>query len=686
MSSPRRTILVALLATIFGVALVPAPVTAADGDADVRVSIRSLSPSTLSAGGDVTMTGTVSNLEDRVWTKAQAYLVIPASPFTTRGQIEDAVENGNAYTGTRVIDAGTFDEVGDLAPGQSTRFRIKVPYERLGITGAEGVYPIGVQILATDADGNRSQTAIARATTFLPLISEDKEAVPASFVWPFLMPDYRGVNGTYADPSGLLESVGAGGQLRNLLDLASSTPREGATILVDPALLVGVDDLAKGRRMPKGFELTDEQRPEVERFLSDLLAIARSGSCWILDFGRPDDLALSENSDLREPLRGAIDQATEKALTTYQLSGRRVSWPTRDGVTRQLLSETRGAGDRPAIVTPSAVPDWERRLGSIVKYDTAGGPAPLFVDDLRVGDGSRTDTVATLRQRLLSDAALATLERTIDPASRADAAILVDPDWDPGVRWATGRLAEAFTASFTQATSLETLLTRPVSAYEGAVPSTAKATPIGRPQLEAAADVVANGQLLSSIISQSDQVDASLARDVAGLLRVRWRLDRSEGLAIATARERRTRAELAKISIEAPPSVTLSSSKGGFPLTIRNDTDEEIRIGVDLDSSNPALAIPAVTPVEVGAGERRTLTVQIDLGTQRATDLTAHLQTPDGQTIGDGTTFKVRSSSISAVLWVAMSLAGVFVLAALARRFHRRRTGRSSEPLADDDD
>lgn len=686
MSSPRRTILVALLATILGVVLLPAPVTAADGDADVHVSIRSLSPSTLAAGNDVTMTGTVSNREDTAWTDVQAYLVMPASPFTTRGQIDEAVENGNAYTGTRIFEVGTFDEVGDLQPGQTSRFRISVPYESLGITGAEGVYPIGVQILATDADGVRSQTAIARATTFLPMISDTKSAVPTSAVWPFLMPDYRGADGDYADPEGLLESVSAGGQLRNLLDLASSTPRQSATVVVDPALLVGVDDLAKGRHLPPDFDVTPEQQAEAQRYLSDLLTLARSGSCWILDFGRPDELALSENSDLRSDLQGAIDLATDKALTTYQLSGRRVSWPTREGVTRELLADVRADADRAVIVTPSAVPDWERRLGSALKYDAAGGPVPMVVDDLRVGDSPPTDTVATLRQRLLSDAALATLERTLDPESRADAVELIDPTWDPGARWATGNLSEAFSASFTQATSLEAMLTSPVASYEGTVPRVAKATPIGRSQLEAASEVVANGQLLSSIISQSDQVDASLARDVAGVLRVRWRLDRPTGLAIATARERRTRAELAKISIEAPPSVTLSSSKGGFPLTIRNDMDEEIRIGVDLDSSNPALAIPDVGSVAVGAGERRTLTVQVDLGSQRTTDLTAHLQTDDGQIIGTGTTFKVRSSSIGTVLWVAMGLAGGFLLIALARRFHRRRTGRTSEPLADDDD
>lgn len=685
MTSPRRTIIVALLAMILGTLLVPGPAVAADGDPDVRVSIRSLSPSHLTSGADVTMTGTVMNRDDTPWTNVQAYLVLPTSPFTTRGQIDDAVENGNAYTGRRIIEVGTFDEIGDLAPGQTSRFRIKVPYASLGITGAEGVYPIGVQILATDADGIRSETAIARATTFLPMIADTKPAVPAAMAWPFLMPDHRSADGTYADPAGLMASVSAGGQLRNLLDLATSTPRDAATILVDPALLVGVDDLANDRHLAKDVELSDDQRLEAQRFLTDLLTLARSGSCWIIDFGRPDDLAVSQSADLRTALRGAIDRATDTTLTKYQLTGRRVSWPSRDGVTRDLLSDIGRDGDRAAIVTPSSVPEWQRRLGSVVNYDTSGGSVPLVVDNRRVGDGT-TDSVATLRQRLLTDAALATLERTIDPASRADAVVLVDPTWDPGARWATGRLSEAFLAPFAQPASLDSMLTSAVSSYEGTVPRTAKASPLGRPQLEAAADIVANGKLLSAIISQSDQVDASLARDVASAVGIRWRLDRPEGLAIATARERRTRAELAKISIEAPPSVTLSSSKGGFPLTIRNDTDEVIRISVDLDSSNPALTIPAVEAVEVGAGERRTLTVQVDLGTQRTTDLTAHLQTDAGQQFGDGATFRVRSSSISAVLWVAMGLAGVFVLVALARRFHRRRTGRTSEPLADDDD
>jgi hypothetical protein len=685
-SSRRCTILVALLLTTLAALAGFVPAGAADDDPGLRVAISSLDPTLLAPGRDVTMTGTVTNGSDRTWSAVQAYLVIPASPFTTRRQIDEAVEGGNTYTGVRVVDPGTFDEIGDLAPGQTAAFQVVVPYEQLGVTGAEGVYPVGVQILATDDTGNRSPTALARATTFLPLVSAATEPVPASVVWPFLMPDHRGPGGNYTDPEGLLTAVGPGGRLRNLLDLAGSTPASGASVVIDPALLVGVDDLAAGRHLPSRLKITDEQKAAAATFLADLLAFARPRSPWILGFDRPDVLALSSNPDLAGSLQGAIDRATEAALATHQLSGRRVTWPTRDGVSGDLLRDLRGNGDSPVIVTPRSLPDWEPRLGSLVQRETTSGPVPLLVDDAEDGDPAGEESVVTLRQRLLSEASLAVLERAIDPESRADAVVVVDPTWDPGADWATGELSTAFAAPFVQPTSLDSLLTRSLATYDGTVPTTARARPISRAQLVAASEIVAKGRILSSIIAQSEGFDAALARDAAEVLAVRWRLDRPAGLAVANARARGAGDELDKITIEAPSSVTLSSSKGGFPLTIRNDTEEEIRIGVDLDSSNPALTIPAVEPVSVAAGERRTLTVQIDLGNQRTTFLTAHLATDDGQTVGAATTFRVRSSSISTVLWIAMGAAGVFVLITLARRFHRRRTGAPTAPSTDDDD
>jgi hypothetical protein len=686
-SRSRRSILVALLVTILGAMAMPGlPAHAADKNPDLSVGIRSLNPSRLSPGATVTMSGTVTNNDDHAWTNVQAYLVIPASPFTTRAQVEQAIQDGSSYTGVRVVDQGTYYELGDLAPQATRSFRVTVPYDKLGVSGAEGVYPVGVQILGTDTDGGRSQDAIARATTFLPMISSTEAPVPASVVWPFLMPDYRGADGRYTDPASLLAAVSTGGRLRNLLDLASHSGH-AATVLIDPALLVGVDDLANGRHLPHAFKLTELQQTEAELFLQDLLRFARAESCWVLDFDRPDDLALAQNPDLSPPLSAAIETATEAALTKFQLSGRRASWPTENGVTSGLLQDARGAGDAPAIVTPGAVPGWDRRQGSLVKYATAAGPIPLFVNDVLDGDVPGQDSVVTLRQRILSEAALAVLQRAIDAESKADAVTMVDPRWNPGRQWAAGKLSAAFDAPFTTGTTLDGLLTRPLSTYDGKIPRTAKDKPLSRIQLAAAADIVAKGRALSSVIPQSSAVDEELSGEVGNVLGVRWRADAATGIAIARARAEQAGAELRKIKIEGPPSVTLSSSKGRFPLTITNGTGEAIRVGVSLDSSNPALRVPDVKPIDIGAGDRHTLTVDIDLGRQNTTTLTARLTSPDGKEIGDPSKdFNVRSSKVGIVLWIAMGLAGLLVLAALVRRFRRQRTRVSSQQAADDDD
>ena len=142
------------------------------------------------------------------------------------------------------------------------------------------------------------------------------------------MPDYRRQDGTYHDPVGTLSLIGAGGRLRNLFDLALTTPLRSSTVLIDPALLVGIDDIANKRHIAKDVEISDAQAIQAKTFLAELLAYLRSQSTWILDFDRPDVLAMANSPDLRRPLADAVDEATESALTTYQLSGRRVTWPT----------------------------------------------------------------------------------------------------------------------------------------------------------------------------------------------------------------------------------------------------------------------------------------------------------------------------------------------------------------------
>lgn len=664
-----------MVLTLAGLAWFPAAAATIKPQLSVRIS--SLSPTQFKPGSTVTMTGKVTNNNKGAWTNVQAYLVMAHAPYTSRSQLDDAISNSTAYTGERVVDLDAIDIMGNLAPGQSRPFTVKVPYGLLGVSGADGIYPVGVQILGTDANGNRSTVAIARATTFLPMLSTaPKDKIAASIGWPFLMPDYRGSDGNYVDPAKLLASIGPGGQLRNLLDLARSTSTNQSTIIVDPALLVGVDDLARHRHLAKNVNVSDLQSAAATAFLDELLTLARNGSCWILGYDRPDVLALEQNKDLAPTLNEAVDKSTLAALDTYGLSGRRITWPTRRGVTPDLLKYVRGPGDQPVIVDAKDLSGWSRRDGSLVQYQTASGPLPLLIDDAIDDNVPGQESVVSLRQRILSESALAVLSRAIDPSTKADAVALVDPSWNPGADWAAGQLSLAFQSPWTSGASLDTLLTRPLGAFQGSFPATAGARPLSRAQLAAATKISAQAQSLNSVLADNSGSQVRYNRDTATAIGVRWRKNRSTGLTIARSVSARAGKELSKITIDGPQAVTLSSSSGKFPLTISNDTKSAIEVRVRLDSSNPALAIPDVPRTTIEAGERRTLTVNVDVSDQRSTYVSASLITPSGKSFGTPAIFQVRSSAVGAVLWVAIGLAALLVVVALVRRFtqHRRET------------
>ncbi len=670
--------LLAMVLTLAGLAWFPAAAAATKPQLAVRIS--ALSPSQFKPGSTVTMTGTVTNNNKVAWTNVQAYLVIARSPFTSRSQLDDAISSSTAYTGERVVDLKSIDIMGDLAPGRTRQFTVKVPYELLGVSGAEGVYPVGVQILGTDPDGNRSPDAIARATTFLPMLStKPDKKVAASIGWPFLMPDHRGKDGEYVAPTKLLASVSPGGQLRNLLDLAASTSSNRSTVIVDPALLVAVDDLAHRRNVAKSVEITDAQVDIAAEFLADLLRLAREGSCWILGYDRPDVLALEENKDISGSLMEAVDMSTSAALDTYGLSGRHVTWPGRGGVTAGLLSYVRGPGDQPVIINAKDFSGWSRRDGSVVQYQTEDGPVPLLIDDVIDEKVPGKASAVTLRQRIMSESALAVLLRAIDPSTKADAVALVDPTWDPGIDWPAGKLAEAFESPWIAGASLDTMLTRPLGAFDGKIPASGGGAPLTRAQVAAAAGISSQAHSLSSILTDSAGTQVRFDQDTASAVSVRWRKNRDTGISIARASAARAGNELAKITVEGPQAVTLSSSSGKFPLTVSNDTGSSIRVGVRLDSSNPALTIPDVKPTTIDAGERNTLTVNVDVGEQGSASVTAQLISPDGKPFGSPDVFNVRSSAVGAVLWVAIGLAAALVVVALVRRFARRRGGRGSD-------
>ena len=669
-----RAWLTALVVAVSLLVGAPSP-TASASDGSLGVRIDGLTPSRLSADATITMSGIVRNTGTTPWTSVQAYLVIPRSPFQSRGQIEAAIEDGQSYTGERVIDAGSFAELGDLAPGAVRRFKVSVPVSRLGLAGPGGVYPVGVQVLATDDEGERSNDAVARATTFLPWVPDPATPVPAGLVWPFTP--------TWAPDGSELEEAARSvqqGQLRHYLDAAAATPREGRSIVLDPSILDDLTRLTDPESLPEGVTLSAAETAAVTDWLADLRELALDSATWIVSYARPDELALSRYPENAEVLWKRVDQATDDSLADNALSGPRASWPTIAGTTLAMLEDIRSRGDGPTLVSRQSVPGWEPRLGSVVNLETLNGPLPLLVNGA-LPDVPGSETPVTMRQRILTDAALGAVSRDSDKNSRSDALTIVDPSWDPG---ATGGpvVAAAVTTSGSGG------LTRPVTAtdltrsaplnYGGDVVEDVDTRSLGPTSLDAIANLSDVADLHDAVVVDPTRPDHD--RDIAALMSVRWRPD-------TTALDQRVDRELEAlesdlegISIDSPSTITLSSSRGGFPLTLANETDKTVRVGLDLVADNPSLQLDDIDVVEIDAGERHTFTVQVDLGDQTSSTVSARLATDAGVAFGEPAVFNIRSSNVGLIVWAAMAAAGLLVIATWARRFLGRRRRRSAAP------
>ena len=655
-----------MLATLLIAAVLPLVATVGEaqaaGKSGLSVIITRLTPSVLGSKGTVELSGQITNTGQQTWTKVQAYLLIRQSPFTDRQTLKVEAEADSGFAGTRIVETGRFAELGTVAPGASIPFTLSIPADELPITGADGVYPIGVQLLGTDSDGERGNSAIARATTFLPRMTGDHPTATSTVVWSLLMPKARAANGRILDVDDLLESMAPGGQLRNLLDLIEASPQQGRGLLLDPALVAAADDLANGRSA--GRDLTEEETSAVTEFRDDLVEIGSSSSTWIVDYDRTDVLALESDAASRRRLFGAVERATDAVVDEFGLSRNRVSWPTVDGVSSSLLRTIRERGDDPVVVSSTSLPQWSSEDGVLVGHRTSVGDLPLLVDDDITDGVPGTATVTTLHQRAVADAALVSLS----DGERRESLTLIGPTFDPGVAATWGTVA----GSFVQPQPLSTL-TR-AGSYTGSI-AKPSATPISVDQVAAADDAVQTADVLSTAAIDSQALDDRLARSIADVLGVRWRADREAGHTAALTAARRIAADLSSITVMAPPEVTLSSSEGGFPITVTNGSDTTVRIGLRLDSSNPALRFPDQEPVEIAAGERRTVTVDVDLKEQNTTTVTAHLVTPDGRMFGSSDEFIVRSSRVGVVLWATMGAAAIFVVFALVRRFGRRSRG-----------
>jgi hypothetical protein len=551
----------------------------------------------------------------------------------------------------------------------------------LPVNGAEGVYPVGIQVVADNADGSDGRTVIGRATTFLPAHTPTSAATRTVILWPFLLPGHRLANGRYSDEAGLLKSIAPRGQLRNLLDLARTTPKLGSDALLDPALIGVLTDIA---RRPATTDAARARRKTATAFLDDLTRFADGYSCAAVGFDRPDWLAVTRTPSATD-LTALINRATRSTLLSRDLKCTRVEWPTSRGISRPLLNSLQATGTDAVIVTRRGVPDWQSTTGNLLAVQTPGGSQTLIVNDPLDAEVPGRATIVGLRQRILSEAVFGSLA-TESTKEHQPSILIVDPRFDPGTV-SGSPLDSALNSKVVNRKNLAATLRTPTAGYAGVVPATPGVAPVSQVQMTIVSDAAQTDAVLNPmLVEAADRIEH--LQLIAGLTSQTWRNHRADGLAAASHAARIVSRELASISVEGPRALTLASRSGRFPVSIQNHTRHTVRVGIAIDSSAAGVTFKAPTKMRVAAGESRTATVDMDMDGQTATTVNVRLTATDARTFGASTVFNVRSSRVGAALWIAIGISVAFVAIALARRFGRpgHEPPRTTLPPTDFDD
>ncbi|MGI8887674.1 MAG: DUF6049 family protein [Nocardioidaceae bacterium] len=643
------------------------------------VTINSIEPAAISPGEPLTVRGLVANSGTIRWTDAQVYLSISTDPAISRTGLEDIAATEGGF-GTTILKIGLFDQIGAVPPGKRTKYRLSVPYRRLPISGAPGVYHVGVSVLAGNRAG-RDLDADARADTTLPLLQEDSEVVPANVIIlvPMTAAVTRHFDGDFADDS-LPATLIAGGRLRNVLDFAASAPANTLELMVDPALLAACEDLADGYVVRRDREDPDSEtegpirhQRAAANWLETFDTVLERQHVSLLAWGTPDTAAVADAhlpSVLEASVRGTRLYANDRGL-----NGAVTDWPASGFSTRRGFALMRSSGATTHLVAQQSllelVGDPPAYPPAKVAIPTRDGPLPALVTRSEIAAMPMTASTrpVDLRQAMLAEATVRALTEPIDPT----VVIAAPLRWNPGAHGGATDLAGAFSYRSVVPISLAQSAELPTTPYAGPVQLPRQATPsLPGDLINAVVRLRDSGQVLVDLLTDQRQLGVDFDRELATAAST-WSQQRPKRAELLVRRSAQAKSErIGQVTLAGPSFVTLSSESGRFPLTITNDLDTSVTVQIELVPQDKTLKLEPIEPIVISPGRQRDVEVVSRSDGSGLTTVRARLSTTTKRPFGQPIAFEIRATQIGLFIWIVFGLAGLVIVVASVRRLVTR--------------
>jgi hypothetical protein len=675
---------VALLAIAAGLLTAPAAhsqdTTDADAEPAVRAFLHTVEPAVPEPGDTLVLAGTVENTGDEPLHDVQALLRYSRIPLTDRSDVRSVPADQRVAWGQRHIDY--FDPLADtLPPGQAADYRLEVPVDAMDF-GAPGVYAVGVDI-RVDGDSPGDRLTVDTSRTVIPWLAgaDPLPEIPVALLWPLAAPPSLLPSGTLSG-EGLADQISPDGSLSTLVEAPGDAP---VSWVVDPDLLGTAETMTDGYEVTGADGSTSEGRGAADAVAwGEAFAIATDGDQpSILPYANPDVQAVArvDPAAASDTARQAMARAREWLSERPTIGRTGLAWPAGGIADEVTLSALASAGARTVVLSADSV----RPLTDSPVVRVAAGDRALdavLVDaglEAMIGDAlTAADPAASalrLRQGWLAETALLGLEvqAADDPPPPLVAAAPVG--WRPDPSVARALIDVWTTTPWISATSLATIGAAAEPAVVNPRPGSDAAGELSAAYLASVTELQDQTAHYEALVAEPDPLTDQL--ELAGLRAVAsiWRDDPEAGVAYTRLATAEVRDRLAQVSVHVPESVTLSSSKGGFPLTVSNGLDRTVVVQLELTAAIPdRITVEEVPPQPVEAGENASVDVIAEAAANGKVPVTVQLTASDGAPLGPAQRMIVNATDYGTIGWFVVGAAALlFIVAAVIRVLRRRR-------------
>jgi hypothetical protein len=625
-----------------------------------------------------------------------------STPLTTSAELAQTAKTPlDADVGHRITTPGTFDSIASLTPGQSARFRVRLPRRTLPVS-SPGVYWFGVHVLGDNGQGGPRE-AVGRDRTFLAWLPATVDAAPedVALVVPIRAGVARGPDGTVIDPEDWGQSLRSGA-LHDATQAGADAGARPLTWLLDPAVPDVVRQLARGNpartllapgATPSSGQTTDETSDGPSSSPSSGASNGSTSAAGTAPSSKTERAAKQWSTSLRGVLAAGADQvlglpygdlAVEPAVT-YGPALLRSAVRQSAGVLKAGgLTATPAIAPPQGRTTPGTVAALARGT-DVLLSDTGVSRAahtvtsldghPVVLTSHAVAEGgpgpAGPHTSLAFRQRLLAEAAVRLIDGSEPLVVELPSALLhhIRPSFFTGldVPWLHLTTVDGVTTDLAarrpdgQTARLQADQLRPPAA----------APRFGARLYQTSQRLLDDGDALQSVLTDNHILERQLFEDVAG--NASYAAEQEPYLALARMKvtARWVRQSLDGIDLAAPESVTLASSSGRFSVLVSNALDVPVTVKVRA-VADPRVHITGGEKVSLAPHGRASVLLNASTHERGVHTVTLELTNPAGRLLGATDHFPMRAEQVSSLIWVIIGCGVGLLFAAIAVRLTRR--------------